>query len=57
MVKVTCPVCGEEFEIPDDVMDGEIVECTHCGAQLEVRKKGDQVELKVAEEVGEDWGE
>ncbi len=57
MVKVTCPVCGEEFEIPDDVMDGEIVECPHCGAQLEVRKKGDQVELKVAEEVGEDWGE
>ena len=56
-MKAKCPVCGAEIELPDDVMDGEIVECESCGAQLEVKRAGDKVELKVAEEAAEDWGE
>ncbi len=56
-MKAKCPVCGADVELPDDVMDGEIVECPSCGAQLEVKKSGDKIELKLAEEVGEDWGE
>ncbi len=56
-IKAKCPVCGAEIELPDDVMDGEIIECEACGAQLEVKREGDKVELKVAEETAEDWGE
>jgi alpha-aminoadipate carrier protein LysW len=53
---VTCPECGNEFEIPDDTMVGEIVVCSECGAELEVVSL-DPPELALAPEVEEDWGE
>ena len=53
-----CPVCGESVNVPDDVIEGEIVECETCGSALEVGfdDRGNVI-LMVAEEIGEDWGE
>ncbi|GMV41208.1 MAG: hypothetical protein AMXMBFR64_29240 [Myxococcales bacterium] len=33
---VVCPECGEDVELPEDVEEGEIVECDNCGAELDV---------------------
>jgi alpha-aminoadipate carrier protein LysW len=55
-MQVTCPECGEEFEIPDDTMVSEIVVCPECGVELEVIGLNPP-ELAVAPEVEEDWGE
>ena len=53
-----CPECGAKFTLPEDVVQGEIVTCPDCGVDLEVvGVKEGKVELKVAEAVGEDWGE
>ncbi len=56
-VEIACPVCGDMVQVPDDALDGEIVECSGCGAQLEVVKKEGAVSLKLLEGVEEDWGE
>jgi len=56
MPKAKCPVCGEEVDLPDDVMPGEVVE-HDCGAMLEVVKSEDGFTLKLLEGVEEDWGE
>jgi alpha-aminoadipate carrier protein LysW len=56
MVKLKCPVCGEEAEVPADALPGEIVE-HECGAQLEVYENGGKMALRLAEQIGEDWGE
>ncbi len=52
-----CPECDGDIETKE-VIEGEIISCGDCGAELEVFKnsKGD-FELKVAESEGEDWGE
>jgi len=57
-MKVKCPECGAEFDIPDDVVVGEIVSCPDCGLEFEITKveKGN-VELKPVQIAGEDWGE
>lgn len=56
--KVECRECGGKIEIPDDVLPGEILSCPDCGVEYEVASvEGDKVELKLAEEVREDWGE
>lgn len=58
MEKTRCPDCDEEIEIPDDVMQGEILTCPSCGLELEVRLiKGENVELSELGIEGEDWGE
>ncbi|NPA05759.1 MAG: sulfonate ABC transporter [Crenarchaeota archaeon] len=51
-----CPVCGEKVEVPDDVLDGEIIE-HECGAMLVVRVEGNDVRLEEFKGVEEDWGE
>lgn len=52
-----CPVCGLIVELPEDVMEGEVIE-HECGATLEVVVGGDkQYSLKVISELTEDWGE
>lgn len=53
---VECPECGAELTLPDSVETGEIVDCPTCGAELEVIDV-DPVELDVAPELEEDWGE
>jgi alpha-aminoadipate carrier protein LysW len=53
-----CPDCDAELEIPEDVIQGEILSCPSCGLELEVTKiQGESVELKELGIEGEDWGE
>ena len=51
-----CPECGAKVALPDDVMDGEIIECEDCGVELEVTSLT-PVKLELAPEEEEDWGE
>ena len=56
--KMQCYDCGTEFEIPKDVVVGEIVTCHNCGLEFEVKKlERDLVTLGELIVEGEDWGE
>jgi len=56
--KARCPDCDEELEIPEDVLQGEILTCPSCGLELEVKQiQGENVELSELGIEGEDWGE
>jgi alpha-aminoadipate carrier protein LysW len=50
-----CPECDAEFEL-SGVEKGEIIQCPECGVELEVVNE-DPVELALAPEEEEDWGE
>lgn len=54
--KATCPECGADVELSDNVEKGEIVQCGDCGAELEVVAVS-PIELALAPEEEEDWGE
>ena len=55
---MNCPECDATLNVPDDATVGEIVSCPECGADFEISKKeGNNVSIKPAESVGEDWGE
>jgi len=57
-VKVTCPECGGEIPVPDDVVIGEIVSCPDCGQEYEVYELGEGgPKIRPAEVAAEDWGE
>jgi alpha-aminoadipate carrier protein LysW len=56
-LKVRCPGCDGELEVPNDALSGEIVSCPDCGQEYEVEVEGGKVELKAAERLKEDWGE
>ncbi|MBD3204445.1 lysine biosynthesis protein LysW [Candidatus Woesearchaeota archaeon] len=52
-----CPECGASLEIDEKTVEqGEIIICEDCGVELEVLEK-DPLELDLAPEVDEDWGE
>lgn len=54
----SCPICQVQVQVTDDAMEGEIVQCPDCGADLEY--KGMNSEKAVLEEAAteaEDWGE
>lgn len=51
-----CPECAAEVSLADDVMEGEIVQCAECGAELEVVNLN-PLALDLAPEEEEDWGE
>ena len=53
---VECLECVAEINLPDDVMENEIVTCPDCGVELEVISLT-PMELDYAPEVEEDWGE
>ena len=53
---MNCPECEATLQLPDDVIEGEIVPCPDCGAELEVLNT-DPITLGLAPEEGEDWGE
>lgn len=56
-MKLKCPECDGDIEVKE-VIEGEIINCKDCGAELEASKdKNGNFELKVAESEGEDWGE
>lgn len=57
MASVSCPVCEAGVEVPDDALEGELFECSSCGAHLEFYLEAGRPRLKLAEEVSEDWGE
>ena len=31
-----CPECTTPIVVPDDVLEGELVVCEHCGVELEI---------------------
>jgi alpha-aminoadipate carrier protein LysW len=51
-----CPECAAELELGADTEEGEIVVCPDCGVELEVVGI-DPIQLDLAPEVEEDWGE
>ena len=51
-----CPVCEASVSLPADVMQGEVLACDDCGAELELLTL-DPLNLQEAPEVAEDWGE
>lgn len=51
-----CPECDATLNLAADVLEGEIVPCPDCGADLEVVSVDPPV-LALAPEVEEDWGE
>ena len=51
-----CPECDAAINLAADVVEGEIIVCPDCAVELEVTSL-DPVELALAPEVGEDWGE
>jgi len=51
-----CIECGAEMSLHDGLEVGEIVDCSTCGAELEVIAT-DPVDLDTAPELEEDWGE
>lgn len=53
---VPCPVCEAAVPLPTDPLEGEILACDDCGAELELTSL-DPPTLGVAPEVQEDWGE
>ena len=53
---MTCPECEGTLNLSDDLIEGEIVPCPDCGAELEVVSTS-PVQLQVAPLVEEDWGE
>jgi len=56
--KAICTECGAEIIVPKDSLVGEIITCPDCGMDYELVKiEGDKVDIREAEEVGEDWGE
>jgi len=56
-LEVRCINCDATFEV-EDVVVGELLDCPDCGITLKVVKiKGDEIELSIAAEEEEDWGE
>ena len=56
--KMQCYDCDTEFEIPNDIVIGEIVTCHGCGLEFEVKQiESDLVTLEELIVEGEDWGE
>ena len=56
--KFECQECGAEISIPEDAVKGEIITCPDCGGEYEIASKTEEnVEMKQAQTVGEDWGQ
>lgn len=51
-----CPECAAPVPVPAGTVQGEILACGECLAELEVLRLGPP-ELGLAPEVEEDWGE
>lgn len=51
-----CPECDAGLELAAGLLQGEILACDDCGAELEVTSL-DPMTVELAPEVQEDWGE
>lgn len=49
----SCPECGAELHVEEDMDKGDIIECEECEARLEVVGL-DPIELDLASDGGED---
>ncbi|MBL8152099.1 MAG: lysine biosynthesis protein LysW [Blastocatellia bacterium] len=56
MSSVNCTECGADAPCSINLVVGEIVPCPDCGVELEVLSI-DPIEVALAPEVEEDWGE
>ena len=56
MATVLCPECEAELTLSANVEESEIIVCPDCGVELEVVSV-DPLEVEMAPEVEEDWGE
>jgi alpha-aminoadipate carrier protein LysW len=52
----TCPVCDGTMTIGNDIVVSEIVRCSECGSELEVRGLS-PLEFAEAPMEEEDWGQ
>jgi alpha-aminoadipate carrier protein LysW len=55
-MNANCPECDAPITLADGTVEGEIIVCPDCAAELEVAGLNPP-ELVLAPEVGEDWGE
>lgn len=53
---MSCPECDARLTLGADLVEGEIVVCGDCGAELEVTGVA-PVALALAPQIEEDWGE
>jgi len=51
-----CPECESPVPVPADAVEGEVLGCDACSAELEVLGLA-PLELALAPELAEDWGE
>lgn len=56
MHQTECIECGAMIDVPGDVLQGEIMNCADCGAELEVIAL-EPLTLDLAPMEMEDWGE
>lgn len=56
MTTSTCPECAAAVIIPANAMQHELIPCPDCGTELEIISLN-PVQLELAPEVEEDWGE
>jgi len=52
-----CIDCGRELEIPEDVLEGEIIGCPDCGLDYVIKLDEGEITLNELTIEGEDWGE
>lgn len=53
---IECPECAGAVRLPDNVLEGEVLDCPDCGTGLEVVGPN-PLQLALAPPVQEDWGE
>jgi alpha-aminoadipate carrier protein LysW len=56
MSQPVCPECAAEIQLPAGTVLHELLPCPDCGAELEVLCL-DPIDIDLAPEVQEDWGE
>jgi alpha-aminoadipate carrier protein LysW len=56
MATKVCVECGAELQLPEQPLLNEILTCPDCGVELEVISL-EPIELALAPEIEEDWGE
>lgn len=54
--QAACPECDAGITFARPPLNGQVVTCTGCGAELEVTSR-EPLRLELAPEVEEDWGE
>ncbi len=55
-MNATCPECEANISLSSDAVEGEIIICADCAAELELVLL-DPPTLELAPEAGENWGE